>query len=450
MNRRQFIQTGAMAAAFSGMRSYAQETASQGKRVGVIGTGWYGKVDLFRLMQVAPVEVVSLCDVDRNLLSQAADLVSARQTSKKRPRTYSDYREMLQERDLDIVIICTPDHWHALPAIAAIQAGADVYLQKPISVDVIEGQAILAAARKHGKVVQVGTQRRSTPHLVEARDDYIRSGKLGKIAAVEIYLHAGAWSSRRPAQVPDVDPPAHLDWEMWTGPAPMRPYGRIVGRGWRSYMEYGNGMVGDIGIHMLDMVRWMLELGWPKSIASTGGILVHKNGPANIPDTQVATFQYDDLTLTWKHRTWGDTPDPRYAWAATFFGEKGTLRAGVYGYEFKPVGEGKPVEREVTYELEEYPEDKTEPRLEHFAAPAIRYHMKDFLSAIASRGKPVADIEEGHISTASCIMANLALELGRTLIWDPKTHRVTGDEEASRRLKRDYRAPWVHPDPEKV
>src|SRR5687767_12799047 len=165
MNRRDFVKAGAAGLALSAFKGYAAEFADQKKRVGLIGTGWYGKCDLFRLIQVAPVEVVSLCDVDKKMLAEAADMVATRQASKKKPRTYGDYREMLKEKDLDVCLVGTPDHWHALAMIAACQAGADVYVQKPISVDVVEGQAVLAAARKYNRVVQVGTQRRSTPHL---------------------------------------------------------------------------------------------------------------------------------------------------------------------------------------------------------------------------------------------------------------------------------------------
>src|SRR6186997_888261 len=170
MNRRDFVKAGAAGLALSALNGYAAEFADQKKRVGLIGTGWYGKCDLFRLIQVAPVEVVSLCDVDKRMLGEAADMVATRQVSKKKPRVYGDYREMLKEKDLDLVLIGTPDHWHALPMIAAAQAGADIYVQKPSGVDVVECQSMLAAARKYGRVVQVGTQRRSTPHLFEARE----------------------------------------------------------------------------------------------------------------------------------------------------------------------------------------------------------------------------------------------------------------------------------------
>src|SRR5882757_827192 len=162
MNRREFLQTSAAGLVLTTVGGYAAEFADQKpRRVGIIGPGWYGKADLFRLIQVAPVEVVSLCDVDKRMLAEAADMVAARQASKKRPRTYTDYREMLKEKDLDIVEIATPDHWHALSMMEAVKSGADVYCQKPISVDVAEGQAMLAAARKYKRVVQIGTQRRS-------------------------------------------------------------------------------------------------------------------------------------------------------------------------------------------------------------------------------------------------------------------------------------------------
>jgi predicted dehydrogenase len=203
--------------------------------------------------------------------------------------------------------------------------------------------------------------------------------------------------------------------------------------------------MGDMCIHMFDMSRWMLELGWPTKISSGGGILVSKGTKANIADTQIATFDFGDLEIVWQHRTWGDPPDPKYPWGATFYGDKGTLKASVMGYDFTPHGEGQPIHRDVTYEFEQYPEDKTEKDLERHVAPAIRGQMKNWLEAIASRGRPVADIEEGYISTTSCILANLSMQLGRSLTWDPKTGRVVGDDEANRLLTRPYRAPWVHP-----
>jgi predicted dehydrogenase len=450
MNRRKFLQLGAAGLAYASLRkfSYAADFADMKKRVGLIGSGWYGKADLLRLIQVAPIEVVSLCDVDKKMVEEAAELVLTRQLSKKKPRTYHDYRDMLKEKDLDIVLIAPPDHWHALPMIAACQAGLDIYVQKPISLDVVEGQAMLAAARKYNRVVQVGTQRRSTPHLIEARDRFIKEGKLGKIGLVEIYCYYHMRTRENP---PDTAPPENLDWEMWTGPAKMRPYNKLAHpRGWRAFMEYGNGIVGDMCIHMLDMVRWMMDLGWPTTIESTGGILVDKASKANISDTQTATFDFGETKVIWTHRTWGESPDPKYPWGATFYGDKGTLKASVMSYDFTPMGGGNPVHQDVKYELEEFPEDKTEKDLERHVAPAIRGHMKDLLTNIASRGKPVADIEQGHISTASCILANTSMKLGRSLKWDSQKQKVIDDDEANKLLRREYRKGYTHPEPNKV
>jgi predicted dehydrogenase len=409
MNRRKFLQVGAAGVALSALGSlgYAAEFADQKKRIGLIGCGWYGKIDLLRLIQIAPVEVVSLCDVDQHMLAEAADIVASRQVSRKRPRTYADYREMLKEKDLDLVLIGTPDHWHALPMIAAVEAGLDVYVQKPISVDVIEGQAMLAAARKHQRVVQVGLQRRSTPHLIEARDTIVKEGKLGTIGLVEIYSYYGGGGGPGPA---DCAPPDYLDWDMWTGPAPMLPYNPAKHpRGWRSWMEYSNGTVGDLCVHMLDTARWMLGLGAPRSVSSAGGIYVHKNGKGNASDTQTAIFDFGNLQVVWQHRRWGQSVDPRYPWGITFWGDKGSLKASINSFDYEPMGNGQRAHGKAETEFAKYPEDATEKDLERNVAPAVRAHMKDFLSAIATRGKPVADIEQGYISTSACILANMSM-----------------------------------------
>jgi predicted dehydrogenase len=446
MNRREFLQAGAAGLALSALCGYAPVFAGQKpKRVALIGCGWYGKGALFRLLQVAPAEVVALCDVDKRMLGEAAEMVAARQVSKKKPRTYGDYREMLKQEGPDIVHVATPDHWHALAMIAAVEAGADVYVEKPISADIVEGQAMLAAARKGKRVVQVNMQRRSTPHLVEARDRIIKEGQLGKIAYVEMCCY---YHMRARGNPPDTAAPENLDYEMWTGPAPMRPYNSIVHpRGWRAFMEYGNGIVGDMCVHMLDMVRWMLDLGWPKRVGSTGGILVDKGSKANISDTQTATFDFGEVPVVWTHRTWGNAPDPEYPWAAFIYGEKGTLKADVHKYDFIPRGEGKAAHGDALYEYDKFPEDQTEKDLERQVASAMRRHWKNFLDMVETRGRPISDIEEGYITATSCILANISMQLGRTLTWDPDKGQVVGDDEANRLLRRPYRQPWVHPEP---
>src|SRR5260370_728781 len=299
MDRRSFLNSSAVAGFALPASGYFVAAESKPLRVGVIGTGWYGKCSIFRLLQVAPAEVVALCDVDKKMLAEAAEMVSQRQTSKKKPRTYHDYRDLLKEKDLDIVTVETPDHWHALPMIAACESGADVWVQKPISVDVAEGRAMVAAARKHNKVVPVVTQRSSSP-------------------------------------------------------------------------------------------------------------------PS-------ATFESPAFDVVWQHRTYGASPDPHYPWGATFYGDKGTLKASVMSYDFIPMG-GKTVHKDVTYELEKSPEDKTEKDLEQHVAPALRAHWLDFLKARENRSKAGADMEQGHIPPASCTLANPSQNIGRTLPRDQATN----------------------------
>jgi predicted dehydrogenase len=445
ISRRRFLQTASASLALSTLGAYGVELINQKpRRVGLIGAGWYGKSDLWRLVQVAPVEIVSISDPDKNMLAGAVEIAQQRQKSKKAPRTYADYREQLKDEKLDIVLIGSPDHWHALQAIAAMKAGADVYLQKPISVDVLEGEAILAAARTYNCVVQIGTQRKSTPHLIEAKKQIIDAGLLGKIGHVDMccYFHMRANGN------PPVEPvPAFLDYEMWTGPAPLRPYdGLPHKRWWRTFTEYGNGIMGDMCVHMFDTARWMLGLGWPRRVSSEGGIFVQKEGKSNIPDTQMATFEYDGLNCHWTHRSWGLPTDPDYPWALFIHGEKGVLKASTMRADFIPHDKNaKPIHFDCVFEKEQFPEDETEKDIELNAAPATRRHMLDFLAAIEKHSKPIADIEEGHISTASCLLANVAMKLGRPLSYHPMNRLITGDAEATALLARSYRAPWTRP-----
>jgi len=444
INRRRLLCTaaGALAAGLRGDVGLA--AVAKPRRVGLIGAGWYGKSDLWRLVQVAPVEIVAIADPDRDMLAGAVEIARQRQKSGKAPRTYGDYRTMLADQEFDIVLVGSPDHWHALHAIAALEAGADVYLQKPTSVDVLEGEAILSAARRLGRVVQVGTQRKSTPHLIEAKQRVLDAGLLGKIGHVDMccYFHMRANGNPAEQAVPEV-----LDYDMWTGPAPLRPYDGLPHlRWWRTFMEYGNGIVGDMCVHMFDTVRWMLGLGWPKRISSHGGIYVQTGGKSNITDTQSAVFEYDGLECVWQHRTWGLPPDPDYPWAFFIHGEKGVLKGSTMRAEFVPHdSNARPLRFDCVFEKDEFPEDISEERIELNAAPATRRHMIDFLAAVESRGRPVADIAEGHISSASCILANVALELGRPLSYDPVSRSVPGDTEATRRLARTYRAGWQRP-----
>jgi predicted dehydrogenase len=449
MNRRTFVSSLAVAGAAVATKSLRAADAKARPRVGVIGSGWYGGVNLGVFARCTEVDFVSLCDVNTKNLQKTLQLVAKHQTAV--PKTFADYREMLASGHHDIVIVATPDHWHALQGIAAMKAGADVYLEKPISVDVIEGEALVAAARKYNRVVQVNTQRRSNPFYLEAKEKYLTSGRLGKIARVETYSYLGSegWT---PGPLADAPVPAHLDYDFFAGPAPLLPYKAVMeDRGWRAFMEFGTGPIGNLGVHMLDKVRWLLGLGWPDSISSTGGIYVHKQSFSNLPDTQNSVFHYPDLDITWEHRMWGASPIPQRHWSdqwgARFLGENGTLNMTMFEYVFTPRNGA----REGRHMLSKSG-DLENLNLNQGGAytETENRHVLDFMAAREKRSRPIADIEEGHISSAMCEIALIAMQLKRTLAYDPKTRTVPGDAEATRLLARPYRGPWVHPDPANV
>lgn len=446
INRRRFLQGGLSSLVLSSFGVYGFDLVYPLKphRVGLIGAGWYGKNDLYRLIQVTQIEVVALCDVDQHMLSDAAQQMQKRMQTSKPPRTYESYREMLAQEELDIVIIGSPDHWHALQGIEAMKAGAHLYLQKPISVDILEGEALLAVAQKYNRVVQVGLQRRSTPHLMRAKNEIVDKGLLGKVSHVEMccYYHMRSQNNPTLQAIPN-----YFNYELWTGPAPLRPYDGLPHRGWwRAFIEYGNGIVGDMCVHMFDTVRWMLDLKWPKQISSTGGIYVQKQGKSNISDTQTVIFDYPELSCVWQHRTWGNPVDPEYPWAFKIYGEKGMLVGSVLQFDFIPYGNNQQtIHGDALYEREKYPEDLVEKNIELFAAPATRLHMLDFLASISSSSLPIANLVEGHISSASCILGNIAMDLKRPLVYDPASRKVVQDPEATKRLAREYRVGWKHP-----
>ena len=458
MKRRNFIKLGALSAVATTSNvlpvlNAQEESANKPKktlRVGLIGTGWYGNVDLYCLMQVGAegsaafaVDVVALCDVDQNALENTARKVAERQDGRA-PALFRDYREMLANCELDLALVGTPDHWHALPTIAAIEAGCDVYVQKPIGVDVRECQAMLAAARKHGAVVQVGMQRRSTTHLMRAKELIVDSGKLGRVGQVQIFSHYGG--PGRPLQQEPTEVPAEFDFDFWCGPAPKLPfYPCLRSRGWRNFMEYGNGTLGDMGVHMFDMARWLLGLRYPKRVYSTGGQYIKRGGISNCSDTQTVVFDYGDLEIVWDHRTWAEIPDRRHPWGGYFYGENGLLKASVFGYDFRRYYSDEVESENFVDETEKYPQDKKEPGLELQCVEAVRNHMRDFLDRIADRGRPRSDVEEGAISTICCVLGNMSMKLGRALEWDEATGSVKNDDEANALLAREYRAPWVHP-----
>lgn len=402
---------------------------AQGKRyrTAVIGTGWWGMNILTTAMEAGASQVVAMCDVDRNQLDPAYDRVT--KLSSDRPAKYSDFREMLRKEKPEIVIVATPDHWHPLAMIEAVNSGAHVYVEKPISHTLREGRAMVNAAREANRVVQVGTHRRVSPHCVSARE-FIRSGKLGKVGMIRAFVHNPGGAGRKE---PDGEPPAGLDWNMWLGPAPARAYNKAIHpRGFRQFLEFGNGTIGDWGIHWFDQVLWITDEKYPKRVYSTAARHIRQDS-TDAPDTQVATFDFDGFTLEWEHRQYAGNRAESASVGCYFYGTEGTLHLGWRdGWTFYPADARKATVHE-------------EPTLHLPDQQNIRELWADFLDAIEKGRRPVSDIEAGHLSTNLSLLAMASVRAGKSLDWDGAREVITNDKDANRLLSREYRAPWKYP-----
>jgi len=418
MKRRVFLGTLAGAAALG---RTARARQPEKLAVGVIGCGWYGLVDLKAAFEVGGVEAVALCDVDSGRLEKAADEVAGLQAA--RPKTYADWRELLDHPGLQAVIIGTPPHWHALQLIESCRRGLAVYCEKPLSYDVREGRAMVEAWRKAGNVVQVGFQRRQAAAIRQA-GEYLAGGHAGRIlsAAAQIHYSPGL------ADPTPVAPPPELDWEQWCGPAPKLPYSAQVGHfNWRLEKAYGNGHLVDWGIHWIDAIRTNLGLGMPRSITSSGGLYALK-GRITTPDVLTAHFEFEELPVVWTHRLHGAAEySPETNIGMFFYGEKETLFLNDDRYVVIPNAKG--AERRVV-------EAKSNAQLAH---------VREFLEAARGRGAVSCTPEDAYRSTASVQLAMVALDAGGRVDWDAGSEQVQGNPKAASLLKRDYRGPWTHP-----
>jgi len=441
MRRRDFLKaSAAVGLAASGAPAVLAQDRGKRYRTALIGAGWWGTNILNEAMASRKCKIVALCDIDQGQLQKAASDVE--QLSGDRPRHYADFREMLAWERPDICIVATPDHWHPLAMIEAVRQGAHVYVEKPISHTILEGRAMLAAARAADRTVQVGTHRRVSPHCAAARD-FIRSGKAGKIGMVRCFVFYGG-GPERPS--PNSDPPPGLDWDFWCGPAPLRPFNhRIHPKGFRVFLDYANGQIGDWGIHWLDQVRWVMDLKHPRTVFSAGGRTIKgtaindgREQTSDAPDHQAAVFQFDEgFTVTWEHRYFAgnnaEKTDPQQPVGCYFYGTEGTVHVGwLDGMTFYPADPNKPTfHQDAQLHL---PDQQN-----------IRELFADFLDAIENRRRPIADIEEGHLSTNMALLAMLSLKLGRSVNWDGQRYQCAGDSEADALLSRGYRGPWKYP-----
>jgi predicted dehydrogenase len=423
LSRRQFLGHSARnaAGAAAGMVALSSTPAvadqTDSVRVGIIGVRNQGKNLAERLAQMTGAEIAALCDVDSSLESAARKAVGEHQESA--PLWHEDFRRVLDDTSIDAVVIATPDHWHAIIGVLACQAGKDVYLEKPVSHTVEEGQRLVEAANKHNCVMQTGLQQRSGSHFQSAVET-VRSGKLGTVK------FARAWiaNARRPMKPKkDESAPAGVNYDLWLGPAPQRAFNaNRFHHHWRSYQDYGTGELGNWGVHLLDIARWGLDVGLPERVSASGGNYVF-NQNAETPDTMIATFDYPEHTITWEHRLWSNHGVEGRGSGVAFHGEKGTLVIDRSGWK--------------VYDSRE--------RLTADASELTNSHLQNFLDCIRTRETPAADIETGHKSTMLCHLGNIAWQLGREVRFDADSQSFASDDEANSLLTKSYRGEWTLP-----
>jgi predicted dehydrogenase len=421
INRRQFIGATAATIATSGMLSRANAQSDKLK-LGLVGAGWYGMVDLNAAFKVGGVECIAVCDIDSDHLEESAKKIEEMQGY--RPKTFKDYDKMLELPDLQAMIIGTPPHWHALQFIAALERGLDIYCEKPLAYDIREGQAMVQAAQKSDRIVQIGFQRRQAKAFQEARD-FIQAGNLGEIVQVDVQIHYNAPMKDATAQ----DPPASLDWDLWCGPSPKLPYNPNRGHNsWRLEKETGHGHLVDWGIHLIDATRWILNESMPHTVHAFGGLYYLKN-KITTPDSLTANFDFATCPVTWRHRLWGAQEYTRETNNGIFFfGEKGTVFASDRNWVFIPA------ERDAEREEHEARSD------------AGREQMANFLDAVKTRNsEKLHGPQDALYSTATTQLGMIAYETDSVVHWDLASKKITNNPIAADLLKREYRSPWKHP-----
>jgi predicted dehydrogenase len=447
LDRRAFLdrasQAGvaAGAAALAAGSSRAAVAAGDKLRLAMIGIRGRGIYLAQGFLERPDCEIAYLCDVDASLfesrVKQIADLQG------HAPQTVQDFRRALDDPAVDAVVIATPDHWHALATVWACQQGKDVYVEKPVSHSPWEGRQMVAAGRKHQRVVQAGLQNRSAPYN-QAAKEYIASGKLGRIHMCRVY-NQKLWANQAPAPLADV--PAGLDWDMWTGPAPESRYTTNYHNGWNHFWRFSGGDIINDAVHQMDLARWLIGKDYPRNVYCVGS-RYNEQGAFETPDTQVAVYEFDDLVMTFELTLY--TPYmiksdmelrnsdlypywPQNGTRVEIYGDQGLMIAGRHGDGWQVFDKQYRREPQIVAQGNG-----------NFPDPE---HKQNFVEAIRSRSTPSADILEGHRSALLCQYANISLRLGgRKLTIDPATEAFVGDDEANAMLKREYRAPWVVPE----
>lgn len=439
-SRRTFVQGGLGAISAASYRRL--KGANDRVQVGFIGFGLIGHQHVHDFKNQKDADLAAVCDVYQPRLDEGATACGGS------VKTYRDFRKLLDNKDIQAVVVSTPDHWHALMTIMACAAGKDVYVEKPMTLFVREGRWMAQAARRYRRVVQVGTQQRSGKHYQKARE-LLRGGYIGKIHAARM----GSFRNVMPGfgNPPDGPPPSELDYDMWLGPAPRRPYNphRSIYH-FRWFWDYSGGQMTNLGAHEIDIVQWVMQVKGPTAVSSSGGrFALQDNGET--PDTQDALFEYPGFTALYSYRE--ASAGRRGLGGLEFFGTKGSMTVSRGGYEVHadaivnpdnaiPVFQGHPAggpQRSAGAK----PELWTQPlKAPGSSNEQFDLHVRNFLDCIKSRQRPIADVEDGHRVATACHLANISLRLGRKLRWDPEKEEIIGDREASSYLVRPYRQPW--------
>jgi len=410
--------------AFSRGGRAAEAGANAKVRVGLIGCGGMGKGDLATFFLQPEVECPVVCDVDEARLAEAVKLVEEQRRTT--PAVVKDFRRVLERQDVDAVIVATPDHWHALPTVLACQAGKDVYVEKPLATSIGEGRAMLEAARRHQRVVQMGTQRRSSPAYLEAVE-FVRSGKLGKVGLVR------GWACldwiKAIGNPPDAEPPAGVDYDRWLGPAPKRAFNaNRFHFNFRWFWDYAGGLMTDWGVHLIQVLLWPMGPEPPRAVMSSGGKYVLTDN-TETPDTQITIYEFPTYTLVWEHRVSIGVGLYNRPWGMAFVGTEGTLVINDSGAEI----------------IREPTKDSLEARKFAPGNDPRPAHVRNFLDCLKSRQAPAMNLEAGHHVSTVAHLGNIALRTGRKLIWDHAQERIAGDEQSNRLVAVQYRKPWELP-----
>ncbi len=424
---------GTAGAAFGAPLRRRAVPASDRIRVGAIGVNGMGSSDMGSMLEVEGVECAALCDVDQGVLDRAVKGFT--ELTDSRPDAYRDYRELLEDDDIDAVIIATPDHWHCKMMVDACEAGKDVYVEKPMANSIEEVRIMQQAAKAHRRVVQVGQWQRSGRHWRNAME-YLWSGELGRIRTARAWAFM-TWDA--PMPVPDSDPPRGVDYDMWLGPAPKRPFNERRFHGdFRWFWDYAGGLMTDWGVHLIDMVLMGMKAQAPESVVSLGGPFGYPDSAMETPDTQQAIYEYDDFTMIWEHGLGIGLGPHQRGHGVSFIGNRGTLVIDRSGWEVLPE-----VGREDGARFYKTPAipDREAARDQR----GLAQHTEDFVECMKTREQPRCNADIGALAAVNAHLGNIAFRTGRRVFWDHEAGRFEGDDEANALLRVEYHNGWKLP-----